>query len=482
MKTIWTVGGHDPNAAAGIQADLLTANTLNVTCRTIIASFTAQSDRQVSLSEAVPSLWLKMQWDVLSAEEQPAAIKLGLLNHRDQLIFLRAALAAWPGVPVIADPVLASSSGHAFAEADLIASWRELLLPRLTLLTPNIPEAEWLLGYRIADPDTMIKAAAELRSWGLAAVLIKGGHLAAPHVPMDYFDDGHRAFWLAGKRVERNYRGTGCTLATAIAAEMSKGLALREAVVMAHAFLQDLLSNSASMGAPYLHYEKRAFPLPGLSFQQPGSRAAFPSIQGGRIGFYPIVADLRWMKKLVDLGVPSIQLRIKDADPETIAESIQQAVNYCRGKPVRLFINDYWQTAVDAGAYGVHLGQEDLDVLSDSDWDRLQKSGLRLGISTHSYEEAARALAIKPSYIALGPIFETTCKSMTFGPQGMERLQEWHALCPGIPLVAIGGLKLDHASTLLSYGASGLSVITDVLKAVDPDARTRAWLAVFPRN
>jgi len=482
LKTLWSVGGHDPNAVAGIQADLLTADALNVKCRTLIASFTAQSDRQVVLSEAVPSPWLKMQWDVLSTEEQPAAIKLGLLNHRDHLVFLREALASWPDVPVIADPVLASSSGYAFAQADLIASWRELLLFRLTLLTPNIPEAERLLGYRIPDPGTMIKAAAELRSWGLAAVLIKGGHLTATHEPMDYFDDGHRAFWLPGKRVEKNYRGTGCTLATAIAAYMTKGLALREAVVMAHGFLQDLIRYSASLGATYLLYDKRAFPLPGLSFKQPGSRAAFPAIQEGRIGFYPIVPDLSWMKKLVDLGVPSIQLRIKDADPQTISESIYEAVDYCRGKPVRLFINDYWQTAIDAGAYGVHLGQEDLDLLSESDWDRLQKSGLRLGISTHSYEEAARALAIQPSYIALGPIFETTCKSMAFGPQGMERLREWHGLCPGIPLVAIGGLKLNHASTLLSYGASGLSVITDVLKAEDPDARTRAWLAVFPRN
>lgn len=195
MKTIWTLGGHDPNAVAGVQADLLTARTLGVMTRTLIGSFTAQSDRRVSLSEPVPKPWLKAQWQTLREQEKPAAIKLGLLNHRELLVFLREALAEIPDVPVIADPVLASSSGHNFSRDTLVAAWRELLFSRLTLLTPNIPETEQLLGYRVDDPETVVRAAAELRSWGLKAVLIKGGHSKAL-VPADYFDDGERPFWL----------------------------------------------------------------------------------------------------------------------------------------------------------------------------------------------------------------------------------------------------------------------------------------------
>jgi thiamine-phosphate diphosphorylase len=198
-----------------------------------------------------------------------------------------------------------------------------------------------------------------------------------------------------------------------------------------------------------------------------------------RVGFYPIVPDITWLKRLVDAGVTSIQLRMKDVPADQILKSIREATAYCRERGVQLFINDYWQLAIECHAFGVHLGQEDLDQLSPRDLRTLQRSGLRLGVSTHSYEEAARAMALRPSYIALGPIFHTTCKSMAFGPQGMERVKEWKELCGDIPLVAIGGLKLEHAPKLLAYGASGLSVITDVLNHVNPEARVRDWLNSF---
>lgn len=477
MKTIWTLGGHDPNAVAGVQADLLTARTLGVMTRTLIGSFTAQSDRRVSLSEPVPKPWLKAQWQTLREQEKPAAIKLGLLNHRDLLVFLREALAEIPDVPVIADPVLASSSGHNFSRDTLVAAWRELLFSRLTLLTPNIPETEQLLGYRVDDPETVVRAAAELRSWGLKAVLIKGGH-SKGREPADYFDDGERPFWLVGKRVNRDYRGTGCTLAAAISAQLSKGLSLREAVITAHGFLQTMLARSAAQDAQYLQYEAKPFRLSGLTYHSAeGLPQAFAPLQ--TIGFYPIVPDLTWLKRLVDAGVPSIQLRMKDVPADQVLASVREAVDYCRERKVQLFINDYWQLAIECHAFGVHLGQEDLDRLTPREIRTLQKSGLRLGISTHSYEEAARAVALQPSYIALGPIFHTTCKSMAFGPQGMERVQEWKELCGDIPLVAIGGLKLEHAPTLLRYGASGLSVITDVLAHENPEARVQEWLNSF---
>jgi hydroxymethylpyrimidine kinase/phosphomethylpyrimidine kinase/thiamine-phosphate diphosphorylase len=477
MKTIWTLGGHDPNAVAGVQADLLTARTLGVMTRTLIGSFTAQSDRRVSLSEPVPKPWLKAQWQTLREQEKPAAIKLGLLNHRELLVFLREALAEIPDVPVIADPVLTSSSGHNFSRETMVAAWRELLFSRLTLLTPNIPETEQLLGYRVDDPETVVRAAADLRSWGLKAVLIKGGHSNAQE-PADYFDDGERPFYLIGKRVNRDYRGTGCTLATAICAQLSKGLSLRDAVVTAHGFLQTTLARSAAQESRYLQYEAKPFRLSGLSYH---SAEVLPQAfaPASRIGFYPIVPDISWLKRLVDAGVPSIQLRMKDVPADQVLTSVREAVEYCRERGVQLFINDYWQLAIECHAFGVHLGQEDLDRLTPREIRTLQKSGLRLGVSTHSYEEAARAVALQPSYIALGPIFHTTCKSMAFGPQGMERVREWKDLCGDIPLVAIGGLKLEHSPTLLRYGASGLSAITDVLAHENPEARVQEWLNSF---
>jgi hydroxymethylpyrimidine kinase/phosphomethylpyrimidine kinase/thiamine-phosphate diphosphorylase len=129
------------------------------------------------------------------------------------------------------------------------------------------------------------------------------------------------------------------------------------------------------------------------------------------------------------------------------------------------------------GAYGVHLGQSDLD---PCDLRQLAAANLRLGISTHSYDEAARAHALRPSYIALGPIFETTSKDMPFAPQGMARIAEWQRLW-SYPLVAIGGLTVAHAAEAMRRGANGVACISDVTKAADPERQIRRWLnAVTP--
>ncbi len=139
-----------------------------------------------------------------------------------------------------------------------------------------------------------------------------------------------------------------------------------------------------------------------------------------------------------------------------------------------MFINDHWQLAIEHGAYGVHLGQEDLQT---ADLPAIAKAGLHLGISTHSYFEAAKAKSYHPSYVALGPIFETTCKSMTFGPQGFDRISEWRGFFEQ-GLVAIGGLQLQHAQEVAKRGADGLALISDVLKASNPHQRVAEWLDV----
>ena len=117
--------------------------------------------------------------------------------------------------------------------------------------------------------------------------------------------------------------------------------------------------------------------------------------------------------------------------------------------------------------------------LTQGDLETIRASGLRLGISTHSLEEAARAQAIGPSYIALGPVFETSCKSMRFGPQGISRVGDWVKRLPGIPVVAIGGLKLEHARAVRAQGADGMAVISDLTQAKDPRARMAEWLKAW---
>jgi thiamine-phosphate diphosphorylase len=195
-------------------------------------------------------------------------------------------------------------------------------------------------------------------------------------------------------------------------------------------------------------------------------------MQRGAIGFYPIVPRATWVKPLAELGVKTMQLRIKDVTGDPLEREIAEATTIARSCGMQLFINDYWEMAIKHGAFGVHLGQEDL---ATADVHTLRSRGLRLGISTHSYFEAAVAHGMHPSYVALGPIFPTTCKSMRFGPQGFARVNEWRTMLP-YPLVAIGGLSPEHAPVLREGGADGWAVISDWLQHPKPLLRAKEWL------
>ncbi len=479
MSVVWSIAGHDPLAAAGFQADLRVAQSLGVPLRTIMASFTAQNHQRMYHCEAVPTSWLKAQWDALTAHETPEVIKLGLLADQASLLEISQLLAEVPKASVLCDPILASSSGYQILDQAAIETYRTALFPRLRLFTPNRPEAEQFLGRSLTTEGDIMEAAREFRSQGVQAVLIKGGHSEGPEV-FDYFDDGVRPFWLASERKPGSFRGTGCALSTAIACELAKQASLREAVVRGHASLQAALKQGQGQDKTILSFEQhRTAALGRLSYQGYFPRTAFPAVDDGPLGFYPIVPDLAWLKRLLPTGIRTIQLRLKNLPASEVARAIAEANVLCRRADIRLFVNDYWHLACEEGAYGVHLGQEDLDTLKPEDLDVMRASGLRLGISTHSYEEAARALSLRPSYIALGPIYETTCKSMSFGPQGMPRVEEWKDLCPETPVVAIGGLKLEHGLPLLGYGADGIAVVSDVLAHREPEQRTRDWLKLW---
>ena len=140
---------------------------------------------------------------------------------------------------------------------------------------------------------------------------------------------------------------------------------------------------------------------------------------GGLDVFYPIVPDVAWLERLVPLGVKTVQLRLKDASPDRIRREIGESLEVCARHGCQLIVNDYWREALALGADYIHLGQEDL---ADADVPTIQAKGARLGISTHSEAELAIALAAAPSYVALGPIYETRLKVMKWAPQGLERV------------------------------------------------------------
>jgi thiamine-phosphate pyrophosphorylase len=195
--------------------------------------------------------------------------------------------------------------------------------------------------------------------------------------------------------------------------------------------------------------------------------------------FYPIVPDLAWLERIVPLGIRTVQLRLKDAAPEIVRREIAAGLDLCSRHGCQLIVNDYWQEALAGGADFVHLGQEDL---AGADVARLQAGGMRLGISTHSLEELAVALAAKPDYVALGPIYETRLKAMKWAPQGLGRVAEWKRRIGGLPLVAIGGLTPERADAVVAAGAGSIAVVTDIVAHADPEARVRLWLAWAERH
>jgi hydroxymethylpyrimidine kinase/phosphomethylpyrimidine kinase/thiamine-phosphate diphosphorylase len=191
---------------------------------------------------------------------------------------------------------------------------------------------------------------------------------------------------------------------------------------------------------------------------------SFPSIGLKPVGLYPIVSNAAQLEQLLPIGVRIIQLRIKDRQDATLAYQIQRSVRLAKRYHTKLFINDYWELAAASGAYGVHLGQTDL---VDAPVDKLRTLGLRLGVSAYSDAELARALALKPSYIAYGPIFTTPSKQIDVPAQGVDKLRAVRQLV-NCPLVAIGGIGLTQLHLVLACHVDGIAVISAISHALNP--------------
>jgi thiamine-phosphate pyrophosphorylase len=190
---------------------------------------------------------------------------------------------------------------------------------------------------------------------------------------------------------------------------------------------------------------------------------------------YPIVDSAAWVRRLAPLGVRLVQLRIKEQPPNKLLAEIREAQACCASSRMQLVINDHWELALAAGCDFVHLGQGDLE---GADVPALRRAGVRLGISTHDEAELARALGFAPDYVALGPVYPTLLKAMPWAPQGLARIGEWKRRIGAIPLVAIGGLTLERLPGVFAAGADSAAVVTDIVRNLDPEARTLQWLSV----
>ncbi|WP_162063634.1 thiamine phosphate synthase [Vibrio taketomensis] len=224
---------------------------------------------------------------------------------------------------------------------------------------------------------------------------------------------------------------------------------------------------------PVLHHEALGI---SVGWRQCETPTAFHQLSEGSLGLYPVVDSVEWVERLLKMGIKTIQLRIKEPATETLEQQIIQAIALGREFDAQVFINDYWQLALEHKAFGVHLGQEDLE---ESNIEQLQQAGISLGLSTHGYYELLRIAQLKPSYIALGHVFPTTTKQMPSNPQGLVRLALYQQLISsipnsigtktqGYPTVAIGGIDLSNAAQVWHCGVSSLAVVRAITLSESP--------------
>ncbi len=204
----------------------------------------------------------------------------------------------------------------------------------------------------------------------------------------------------------------------------------------------------------------------------------FPKCNKNPLGIYPVVDRAYKLRALYEVGITTAQLRTKDKfSGQDLEDEVIEAIKVSEEFNVRFFLNDFWELGIKHKAYGIHLGQEDIQ---EADVEAILKAGLRLGISTHTPKEIELALGFEPSYLAIGPIYEPISKKLTYDPVGIEDLQRW-AKNVEYPIVAIGGITIKNILAVAeTKSVSGIAMISDVLENGEiSKSRTLTLIKVF---
>ncbi len=254
IPSVLTIAGSDSGGGAGIQADLKTITAMGLYGSTVITAITAQNTLGVQALSPVTSDILAAQLDSVLSDLTPQAIKIGMLGSDYAVRIVAEKLCDYPDIPVVLDPVLISTSGRPLATPEAITAACELLFPRATLLTPNLPEAEFLLQIEShsLDSDSDIEdAATQLSRKFNTAVLLKGGHrMSRTDSVCDVLcQPSYKPFWFSSERIDNpNNHGTGCTLSSAIACGLACGHSLKQSILDARIYLNEALSFGFDIG------------------------------------------------------------------------------------------------------------------------------------------------------------------------------------------------------------------------------------------
>jgi hydroxymethylpyrimidine kinase/phosphomethylpyrimidine kinase/thiamine-phosphate diphosphorylase len=529
---IWTISGADCSGGAGIAADIKTGHNLNVEVCHLITANTVQNSAELSAVNVIEVKVLAQQAQALRFDKAPAVIKIGLMVNSAQINWLVATLLILkqqlPDLLVVYDPVGQASVGGRLSS--LTTNALAPLMPLIDVITPNLIEAKQLSGLNPKSIHNAEVLATKILQLGCKAVIIKGGHTDSDNTEDTEKNNLAKTHCidiclqslslsalisLQSPKINTNYsHGGGCSFASALASFLAHGYLLRDAFTLTKAFINQGLSLSADISSGnnqgkgksqnnlevnnssinnannenyYGAFQQGSWPtklryFPNVIsplYQQVKLSPNFPSLGltvSEKLGLYPVVDSLSWLECLLPLNLNIIQLRIKSDNNAELDLLIEKAVTLASNYNCRLFINDHWQLAIKYGAYGVHIGQEDLN---SADLKAIAKSGLRLGISTHGCYEFLLAKQLQPSYLAIGAIFATNTKDMTGQIQGLTNLRQILALADDIPVVAIGGINQQRLEQVWRTGVSAVAVVTAITEAEQPVLVTQTMQALL---
>ncbi len=348
------------------------------------------------------------------------------------------------------------------------------VLTQAEVVVLGIEQARLLSGLAITTDAELPAAADRLYTRGARLIIISGPRHAG-WLTDCWWSSRHHG-WLNAHYQAANPGNDG-RFSAALTAALALKYPREDAAVAARAWVNRIARQETG---PDEKNPDQNVDLPWLSAQPlpPEDRPRFPACPPSILTFYPIVDRAVRVAALFERGVPVVQLRIKDLHGASLQNEISTAVRAQNRYSGHLFVNDYWREALAAGAWGVHLGQEDL---AHADLHAIAAGGLRLGISAASLQELASAWSLRPSLIGAGAVFPTRSKVLGRPPIGLQNLSRIATLSP-VPVVAIGGITLESAPAVYQAGADGIAVISDIQNTPDPESRLTAWLDLVHRR
>lgn len=518
---LWSLCASDSRGGAGMQAVIAQGAIHNVECRSVVTALTAQSHQGVAMVEPVSHSMLEAQWLAAVDDGKPDAVVVGWLPANEALIGWVIDKLHTLTCPVIWDPVLSathtlsgtsltSSSVQTGSGFDPAIDMLRALIPYVTVITPSLAEARWLVKDESCDA---LVAARRLQQLGADTVMITGGDSCSEtfdtegawvtDIVVSQCNNNQPEtvvlpeFAIHQRPIEQHAHGTGSQLAGALAVFIAQGERLYDALLMAALAAREALKNASlggegdcaqyknTVAAPLpekgdewplvtavhclpelltLHEplnspESVAFNFLVVQDRQQSNDSDFPRTDepiNDELGLYALTDNLEHLDSLLRLKVDTIQWRVKEKTAN-YKKNASLALQRCRNAGIPCWFNDDWQLALELHPEGVHLGQEDMVI---ADLPALRKAGVGIGISTHTQWEIARARAINPSYIAFGPVFPPLSKQLKYPPLGVEQVRQWHKRYSSWPHTCIGGIVPANAEFVAATEIGSLAIVT----------------------